>query len=270
MSAGKKPAAGPRRTRRARSSGMQLIALRGLPEVTRGTDLAGQVMRAAARAGIRFQRGDILVLAQKIVSKAEGRSIELSSIQPSALAREWAPRLRQDPRLTEVVLRESRRVLRMTERALIVETRHGFVCANAGVDRSNIPVQAGTRVTCLPDDPDASARRVAAALRRRAGVAVPVLISDTFGRPWRLGQVNVAIGAWGLRVLEDLRGSRDSHGHRLRATMLAVGDELAAAAGLLMGKRESVPAVIVRGFRYHAAREPARCLLRPEAEDMFR
>jgi len=249
---------------------MRLIALRGLPEVVRGADLADLVMRAAARGGIRFERGDILVLAQKIASKAEGRSIELASIHPSALAREWAPRLRQDPRLIEVVLRESRRVLRMTERALIVETRHGFVCANAGVDRSNVPVRAGSRVTCLPADPDVSARRIATALRRRTGVAVPVIISDTFGRPWRLGQVNVAIGAWGLRVLEDLRGSRDSHGHRLRATMLAVGDELAAAAGLLMGKREGVPAVLVRGFRYRAARESAQRLLRPPAEDMFR
>jgi coenzyme F420-0:L-glutamate ligase/coenzyme F420-1:gamma-L-glutamate ligase len=241
--------------------------LRTLPEVVRSADLAALVVRAAGREGVEFQRGDVLVLAQKIVSKAEGHTVELTSIKPSALAREWAPRLGQDPRLTEIVLRESRRVLRMTERALIVETRHGFVCANAGVDRSNVP---GARVTCLPKDPDASARRVAAGLRRRTGIAVAVIISDTFGRPWRLGLVNVAIGSWGLRVLEDLRGTRDAHGHLLRATILAVADELAAAAGLLMGKSEAVPAVIVRGFRYHSAHETARRLLRPPAEDMFR
>jgi coenzyme F420-0:L-glutamate ligase / coenzyme F420-1:gamma-L-glutamate ligase len=244
-----------------------VIPLRTLPEVARGADLAALLVRAAAREGAEFQRGDVLVLAQKIVSKAEGRTVRLSSVKPSALAREWAPRLGQDPRLTEVVLRESRRVLRMTERALIVETRHGFVCANAGVDRSNVP---GELVTCLPADPDASARRVAEGLRRRTGISVPVIVSDTFGRPWRLGLVNVAIGSYGLRVLEDLRGTRDGYGHPLRATILAVGDELAAAAGLLMGKNAAVPAVIVRGFRYSAARDSAQRLLRPPAEDMFR
>jgi coenzyme F420-0:L-glutamate ligase/coenzyme F420-1:gamma-L-glutamate ligase len=250
-----------------RHADLRLIPLRTLPEVARGADLAALLTAAAGREGIEFQPGDVLVLAQKIVSKAEGRTVRLSSVRPSPLAREWAPRLGQDPRLTEVVLRESRRVLRMTERALIVETRHGFVCANAGIDRSNVP---GARVTCLPNDPDASAQRVATGLRQRTGVALAVIISDTFGRPWRLGLVNVAIGAWGLRVLQDLRGTRDAHGHRLRATILAVADELAAAAGLLMGKKEAVPAVIIRGFRYHAAREPARLLLRPPAEDMFR
>lgn len=230
-------------------------------------DLAAAILRAAAREGVDFERGDVLVLAQKIVSKAEGRTVALASVRPSALALEWAPRLGQDPRLTEIVLRESRRVIRMTERALIVATRHGFVCANAGVDRSNVP---GARVTCLPDDPDASARRIAAGLRRRTGIALPVIISDTFGRPWRMGLVNVAIGAAGLRVLEDLRGTRDAYGHPLRATILAVADELAAAAGLLMGKNDAVPAVVVRGFRYHPARETAQRLLRPPAEDMFR
>jgi coenzyme F420-0:L-glutamate ligase / coenzyme F420-1:gamma-L-glutamate ligase len=252
---------------RRRPADLRLIPLRALPEVTRGTNLSALAVRAAAHQGAEFERGDVLVLAQKIVSKAEGRTVNLSSIEPSKLALEWAPRLGQDPRLTEVVLRESRRVIRMTERALIVETRHGFVCANAGVDRSNVP---GARVTCLPVDPDASARRIAASLRRRIGIAVPVIISDTFGRPWRLGLVNVAIGASGLRVLEDLRGTRDAHGHPLRATILAVADELAAAAGLLMGKNEAVPAVIIRGFRFRAARETAQRLLRPPAEDMFR
>jgi len=244
-----------------------LIPLRTLPEIRRGADLGALVARAAAREAVEFQRGDVLVMAQKIVSKAEGRTVRLASVTPSTLAREWAPRLGHDPRLTEVVLRESRRVLRMTDRALIVETRHGFVCANAGVDRSNVP---GANVTCLPLDADASARRISSALRRRTGISVPVIVSDTFGRPWRLGLVNVAIGCWGLRVLEDLRGTRDSYGHPLRATVLAVADELAAAAGLLMGKTAAVPAVIVRGLRYSPARESAQRLLRPAAEDMFR
>ena len=246
---------------------IRLLPLSTIPEITRGADLAALVAGAAAREGVAFERGDVLVVAQKAVSKAEGRTIALSSVKPSALALEWAPRLGQDARLIEVVLRESRRVIRMTERALIVETRHGFVCANAGVDRSNVP---GERLTLLPEDPDASARRIAAALRGRTGMAIAVVITDTFGRPWRLGLVNVAIGAAGLGVLEDLRGRRDAYGHALRATILAVADELAAAAGLLMGKRESVPAVIVRGYRYRPARETAQRLLRPAAEDMFR
>jgi len=262
MPAGKRASESARRPAEVR-----LIALRGLPEISRGADLAALVAREAERRNVRFEGGDVLVLAQKIVSKAEGRTVGLRTVKPTALAREWAPRLGQDPRLIEVVLRESRRVVRMTERALIVETRHGFVCANAGVDRSNVP---GEQVTLLPADPDASARRIAAGLRRRTGVAVPVIVSDTFGRPWRMGLVNVAIGSHGLRVLEDLRGTRDALGHRLRATIVSVGDELAAAAGLLMGKKDGVPAVIVRGYRYRASRETAQKLLRPPAEDMFR
>jgi len=250
-----------------------LIALRGLPEIRRGADLAALVARAARRQETNFQPGDVLVVAQKAVSKAEGRVVRLASVKPSPLAREWAQQIRQDHRLVELVLRESRRVLRMTERALIVETRHGLVCANAGVDRSNVPAgagRAGAHVTCLPLDPDASARVIANALRRRTGIVVPVIISDTFGRPWRLGLVNVAVGAWGMRVLEDLRGTRDSQQRVLRGTILAVADELAAAAGLLMGKSAAIPAVIVRGYRFRPGNEPARRMVRPAAEDLFR
>lgn len=251
----------------SRPDELRLIPLRTLPEVGRGADLAALLARAAARESVEFERGDVLVLAQKIVSKAEGRTVRLASVVPSALAREWAVRLGQDPRLTEVVLRESRRVVRMSERVLIVETRHGFVCANAGVDQSNVP---GANLTCLPQDSDASARRIAEKLKRKTGISIPVVISDTFGRPWRLGLVNVAIGSHGLRVLEDLRGTRDAHGRRLHATILAVADELAAAAGLLMQKSGAVPAVIVRGFRYRPARDSAQKLLRPPQEDLFR
>jgi coenzyme F420-0:L-glutamate ligase/coenzyme F420-1:gamma-L-glutamate ligase len=252
---------------------LRLIALAGLPEIRRGADLAELAVRTARRQGTPFERGDVLVVAQKAVSKAEGRVVPLASVRPSPLAREWALRMAQDARQVEVVLRESRRVLRMTERALIVETRQGLVCANAGVDRSNVPGgrgSAGARVTCLPLDPDGSARAISKGLRRKTGLAVPVIVSDTFGRPWRLGLVNVAIGAWGLRVLEDLRGTRDVQGRPLRGTILAVADDLAAAAGLLMRKREALPAVIVRGYRYRPGNEPATRMVRPAAEDLFR
>jgi coenzyme F420-0:L-glutamate ligase / coenzyme F420-1:gamma-L-glutamate ligase len=247
--------------------------LEGLPEIRRGANLAELLARAAREQGVTFERGDVLVVAQKAVSKAEGRVVRLAAVRPSPLARQWARRTGLDARQMEVILRESRRVLRMTERALIVETHHGFVCANAGVDRSNVPAgrgRSGARVTCLPEDPDGSARTISSGLRERTGVPLPVIVSDTFGRPWRLGLVNVAIGAWGLRVLADLRGKRDAHGRVLRGTILAVADELAAAAGLLMGKSEAVPAVIVRGYRYRPGREPATRMVRPAAEDLFR
>lgn len=257
----------PRRTE------LRVLGIRGLPEIPRGADLAALIARAALRQGTPFERGDVVVIAQKAVSKAEGRILPLDSVRPSPLALEWARRVRLDPRHVEVVLRESRRVLRMTERALIVETRHGFVCANAGVDRSNIPSggkRAGACVACLPLDPDASAQAIARRLRQATGVRVPVIVSDTFGRPWRLGLVNVAIGASGLRVLEDLRGTRDAQGRRLRGTILAVADELAAVAGLVMGKAAGIPAAIVRGYRCPPGSEPAKRLIRPAAEDLFR
>jgi coenzyme F420-0:L-glutamate ligase/coenzyme F420-1:gamma-L-glutamate ligase len=247
---------------------IEIIPLRSLPEVRRGDDVASLVVEAASREQISLQSGDICVLAQKIVSKAEGSLASLREITPSPLARAWAKVRREDPRFIEVVLRESKRVVRMTERALIVETRHGFVCANAGVDRSNIPGREW--VSCLPADPDASARRFVRKLRQLTGVSVGAIVSDTFGRAWRLGQVNVAIGAAGIEVIRDLRGSRDRHGHRLRATMLAVADELAAAAGLVMGKIERVPAVIVRGYGSPGKRGSARELIRPPGEDLFR
>ena len=277
-------ASGPRELRRPgkafekrgtiqRAGELRLIPLEGLPEIRRGANLAALLAHAARERGLAFERRDILVVAQKAVSKAEGRVVRLATVRPSPLAREWAERTGQDARHVEVILRESRRVLRMTERALIVETHHGFVCANAGVDRSNVPTgrgRGGACVTCLPEDPDASARAISRGLQHRTGVALPVIVSDTFGRPWRLGLVNVAIGAWGLRVLADLRGTRDVHGRVLRGTILGVADELAAAAGLLMGKSEAVPAVIVRGYRYQPGHQRAARMVRPAAEDLFR
>jgi coenzyme F420-0:L-glutamate ligase/coenzyme F420-1:gamma-L-glutamate ligase len=252
----------------SRSKRIEIIGLRTLPEIRQGNDLARLVIAASEREGAGLQRGDVIVLAQKIVSKAEGRLIKLRDVEPSALARQWARELRADSRFMEVVLRESRRVVRMSERVLLAETHHGFVCANAGVDHSNIPKRGW--VSCLPRDPDASAWRLVRGIRARRKIPVEAIISDTFGRPWRLGLTNAALGAAGLRVLEDWRGRPDAQGRVLRATVLAVADELASAAGLAMGKNAQVPVVIVRGYRFRAGRNSARELIRPAAEDLFR
>lgn len=247
---------------------LELIGLHTLPEIQPGDDLAQLAAQALRRERIKLQPGDILVLAQKIVSKAENRIVRLKDITPSPLARSWAKRLRSNPRLVEVVLRESERVVRMSSRVLITETRHGFVCANAGVDHSNVPGRGW--VTCLPVDPDKSARLFVKGIKKQLGVPVAAVISDSFGRPWREGVTNVAIGTAGLRVIEDLRGKKDAQGHSLKATVLAVADELAAAAGLVMGKRKQVPVVIIRGFRYRSGKDSARRLIRPQARDLFR
>lgn len=254
--------------REKNNSRIEIFGLRALPEIVSGDDLARRVIDAARREASGLRNGDIVVLAQKIVSKAEGRVVSFAAVQPSAGARSLARTLKEDPRFLEVVLRESRRIVRMSERTLLVETHHGFICANAGVDRSNVPGKG--RVCCLPLDPDASARRVADAIRKRLGVRVAVIVCDTFGRPWRLGLTNVAIGAAGLEVLKDLRGKKDSAGRRLHATILAVADELAAAAGLVLGKMERVPVAVIRGYAYAGADGNARQLIRPVAEDMFR
>jgi coenzyme F420-0:L-glutamate ligase/coenzyme F420-1:gamma-L-glutamate ligase len=248
-------------------AGLQLLPIPGIPEIRPGDDLCRQIIGAARRAGMRFENGDIVVIAQKIVSKSEGAIVRLAKIQPSAKARALAKKLNRDARVIEVVLEESRRIVR-SERVLIAETHHGFVCANAGVDHSNIPGR--DVVTLLPRDPDRSAKKLTTALRSRTGKRIAVIISDTFGRPWRLGLTNVAIGAAGLPVLRDLRGTCDRQGKPLTSTILAVADELAGAAGLLMGKSEGFPAVLIRGYRYEPAFEPASRLLRPAAEDLFR
>jgi len=185
---------------------LQLYAISGLPEIRKGEDLATRIVNAARKAGLGFEEGDIVVVAQKIVSKAEGATVSLASVRPSEKAQRLAAELKKDARAIEVVLRESRRVLR-SERVLITETHHGFVCANAGVDHSNVPGE--DMVTVLPRDPDGSAEKLARELSKKAGKRIAVIISDTFGRPWRLGLTNVAIGASGLPVLQDLRGTHD-------------------------------------------------------------
>jgi coenzyme F420-0:L-glutamate ligase / coenzyme F420-1:gamma-L-glutamate ligase len=235
---------------------LELLAVEGLPEIRPGDDLAGLISGA-----FEVRPGDVLVVAQKVVSKAEGRLRDLREVTPTARADELALQLGADPRMVQTVLDESVRIVR-AERALIVETAHGFVCANAGVDHSNI--EAPDTVTLLPADPD----RSAAELSARLGVAV--IVSDTFGRPWRLGIVNVALGAAGLAAVHDLRGTLDDFGRDLRATVVAEADELAAAAGLVMRKTARVPVVVVRGWRSEAAAGTGRDLIRPATEDLFR
>jgi coenzyme F420-0:L-glutamate ligase/coenzyme F420-1:gamma-L-glutamate ligase len=243
--------------------GIDITGLRSLPEVQPGDSLAVLIRDAAAREGQTLGPGSVAVVAQKIVSKAEGAVVGLSSIEPSALAREWAAQWSRDARVVELVLRESRRIVRMDRGVLIAETRHGFVMANAGVDESNVPGE--DRATVLPRDPDLSACR----LRLDLGCGA-VIISDTSGRPWREGLVNVAIGVAGLDPLEDCRGLRDRDGRVLRSTVIAVADELAAAAGLVMRKSEGIPVAIIHGLTWKPAAGCARNLVRAPEQDLFR
>lgn len=242
---------------------IQLFPVEGLPEVRPGDDL-GQLI--ASRASL--QAGDVVVVAQKVVSKAEGRTVDLDGVRASDEAVRIAPGLvaQPDPRFVQVVLDESVRVLR-SERVLITETRHGFVCANAGVDHSNIG--EANVVTLLPVDPDASAARLRERIRGIAGIDVGVIVSDTFGRPWRLGIQNVALGVAGLPAVLDLRGTPDDNGRPMQATVLAVADDVAASAGLVMGKTARTPAVIVRGLAL-TGDGSGHDLIRPAAEDLFR
>jgi coenzyme F420-0:L-glutamate ligase/coenzyme F420-1:gamma-L-glutamate ligase len=241
---------------------VHLIGVEGLPEVRPGDDL-GQLI--ADHATLRT--GDVVVVAQKVVSKSEGRIVRLDDVTAGDEARRIAPNLiaRPDPRMVQVVLDESVRLLR-TERVLITETRQGYVCANAGVDHSN--VGAGV-LTLLPVDPDASARQLRQRLHELTGVEVGIVISDTFGRPWRLGIVNVALGVAGLPAAIDLRGTPDDAGEPLHATVLAIADDIASSAGLVMGKTERTPAVIARGLALQGIGN-GRDLIRPPGEDLFR
>jgi coenzyme F420-0:L-glutamate ligase/coenzyme F420-1:gamma-L-glutamate ligase len=242
---------------------IELIGVEGLPEIKPGDDLADLI-----GARFKLQAGDVVVIAQKVVSKAEGRMRYLKDVVASDEAVRLAPHLvaAPDPRFVQVVLDESVRVLR-TERVLITQTRHGYVCANSGVDHSNIP--GSDVVTLLPEDPDASAERIGKGLRKISGVAVGVIVSDTFGRPWRLGIVNVALGVFGVPALQDFRGLMDDAGKELHATVLAVADELAAATALVMGKTRRTPVVVVRGVELEGS-GTGQDLIRPAAEDLFR
>jgi coenzyme F420-0:L-glutamate ligase/coenzyme F420-1:gamma-L-glutamate ligase len=241
---------------------LQLFALPDLPMVQAGDDLPALLSAAMARAGLAPQQGDVLAVAQKLVSKAEGRSIALASVQPSSAARELAEQTGKDARLVELILSESERVVRARPNLIIVKHRLGFVMANAGIDQSNIG--ADGHVLLLPRDPDGSA----AALAVRLGL--PVVITDSFGRAWRRGTVGVAIGAAGLPALRDLRGQPDLFGRTLMVSITGFADEIAAAAGLVMGQgAEGQPAVLVRGLSWSGAENPASELLRPAQEDLF-
>lgn len=247
---------------------IQMIGIEGMPEVRAGDDLAALVVDTASRQRLAICDGDILVVTQKVVSKAEGRVVRLADVQPSPLALAWGLAYGRDPRHVEVVLRESKRIIRMERGIIVSETRHGFKCANAGVDASNLP-DAET-VSLLPEDPDASAERIRSGVRVRLGVEVAVVISDTFGRPWREGAVNVAVGVAGMDALRDYRGEVDSHGRPLRTTVIAVADELAAAAELAMNKVTRVPVALVRGYDYRrSGRGGTRALLRQPEQDLF-
>jgi coenzyme F420-0:L-glutamate ligase/coenzyme F420-1:gamma-L-glutamate ligase len=244
-------------------------ALEGLPEIREGDDLAALI--ASAAAAVELQAGDVIVVAHKVVSKAEGRVRDLGSVEPSDDASELAHQLDKDPRQVQVVLDESRSILRAAHGVLVSVTHHGFVCANAGVDASNSP--GADTVVLLPHDPDASARRLRGRLRDLVGIAPGVLITDSFGRAWRHGQVDVAIGCAGVAPLEDWRGRTDTTGRALRATWIAVADQLAGAADLARRKDGRQPIVMVRGAKRHVTDDDgpgAAALIRPEAEDLFR
>ncbi len=244
------------------------IPLRGIGEIRPGAALVDTILKALARRKLRLQRGDILVVTHKIVSKAEGQVVPLQRVKPSRVARRWAKRNRLDARVAELALSQARRVVRMQRGVLITQTRHGLVCANSGVDLSN--VDGGRSAVLLPRDPDRSAEELRRALKERTGLDVPVIITDSFGRPWREGLTDVAIGLAGMEAFRDYRGRRDGAGYKLRATQEAVADELAALAALAGGKLSRTPACIIRGFPYLRGRGRARDLMRPAARDLFR
>ncbi len=246
---------------------LRIIGLGGLPDVKSGDDVAALICEAAERQGTPPAAGDVLIVTQKIVSKAEGRVVALAEVEPGAEALRLAGETDKDPRLVELILRESRRIVRQAGPVLITETRHGFVCANAGIDASNV---AGGYVALLPEDPDRSAAGIRDTLRERTGVEVPVIISDTFGRPWREGHTNVAVGVAGMEAFVDYVGQTDPYGNELRVSTLAVADELAAAAELVMGKLSGVPVAIVRGYEYPKGDGTARDMVRPPERDLFR
>jgi coenzyme F420-0:L-glutamate ligase / coenzyme F420-1:gamma-L-glutamate ligase len=247
---------------------VELIGLDGIGDVGPGDSIGRLICDACLRQNIELRSDDVLVIAQKIASKAEGRIVALDDIQPSPRALELSRTLNKEPALVEVILRESRRVIRTGPRALIVETHHGFICANAGVDQSNVGLR---RVTLLPKDPDRSAREIQEEIQQRAGKDPAVIISDSFGRAWRIGTVDVAIGISGMKPIKDERGLHDRYGYQLKAAVAAAADEIAAAAELVMGKRDDIPIVVVRGYDVEKQEGgTAQELHRPEAEDLFR
>ena len=247
-------------------SSIQIIPLAGLPEIAQGDNLAQLLVEAVQRQRTVLKSGNVFVVAQKIVSKAEGRIVRLDSIQPSGRAERWAAEHQKDARVIELVLREASTIVRMERGVIIAKTRHGFVCANSGVDVSN--VSNGT-ASLLPENPDRSAAKLQQELTGVFGVHLAVIICDTFGRPWREGLVNVALGVAGMKPLVDYRGQHDEHGKELHATVIALADELAAASGLVMGKLDRIPAAIVQGMAIPEGTGSGAELIRPKEKNLF-
>lgn len=249
-------------------SELRVLPIPVAAEIRAGDSIANHLLASFRKRGLGFQVGDILIVKHKIISKSEGRLVDLDTVHPSAASIAWAKQYDLDARVIELALRESRAVIRRQNGVLITETHHGFLCANSGIDVSN--VDGGRHAILLPEDPDRSATQLHRELKKRTGLKIPVIITDSFGRPWREGLTEVAIGIAGMKPLRDDRGRRDPHGYKLRASLEAIADELACAAGLVCGKLNRVPACLVRGFRYEPGSGRACDLLRPAAADLFR
>jgi len=247
---------------------IQIIGLESIPLIKRGDDIGALILDAAKRQSVELKEGDIVVVTQKIVSKSEGRILDLNQVVASPFALRIAKQTGRDPRHVEVILRESKRIVKMQDQHLIVETRRGFVCANGGVDKSNI--EGEDCVSILPVDPDESARRIRATIKRLSGVDVAVIISDTFGRPWRIGHVNLAIGVSGMKPIIDYRGRRDMFNYVLTVTVMAVADEIASAAELVMNKSDGLPVAVIKGYPYVKEEGKGTELIRPAELDLFR
>lgn len=245
------------------------MGVTGIPLIEKGDDLGKIISDATESQGIRIKDGDVIVVTQKIVSKAEGRVLSLKEIEPSLFAWQIATKMNKDPRHIEVILRETNRIVKMKDGHLIMETKHGFVCANAGVDRSNIKDDEDY-VSLLPEDPDESARKIRDRIQEITKKNTAVIITDTWGRPWRLGHVDFAIGLAGMNPFKDYRGEVDMFGYVLRVTNIAVADELASAAELAKGKSKGIPVVIIRGYNYPKERPSAKDIVRPIEKDLFR
>ncbi|MGQ9719185.1 MAG: coenzyme F420-0:L-glutamate ligase [Nitrososphaerales archaeon] len=247
---------------------IRIIGIEGIPEVESGDDIASLIIAASKKQGLDIMDNDIIVVAHKIVSKAEGRIADLKKVSPSEFALKISKGRNKDARMVEVILREAKKIVRTERGVIIAETRHGFVCANAGVDKSN--VKGEDMVSLLPKNPDKSARKIRDEIRKRLSVDVAVIISDTFGRPWREGQTNVSIGVSGLEPILDYKGRKDSYGYVLKVTAIAIADELASAAELAMRKTGMVPVAIVRGYQYLKGDGTIKSLIRPHNKDLFR
>lgn len=252
----------------ASSDELRIVPLAIADEIQPGDSIANHLLASLKKRHLSFQPGDIIIVKHKIISKSEGRLVDLSTIQPSSASIAWAKQYDLDARVIELAMRESRVIIRRANGVLITETHHGFLCANSGIDVSN--VNGGRHALLLPKDPDRSAAKLHREIRKRTGLKIPVIITDSFGRPWREGLVDLCIGIAGMKALCDDRGRRDPHGYKLRASVEAVADELACAAGLVCGKLKRIPACLVRGFRYEPAAGSTRDLLRPAAADLFR